>query len=381
VPKTILIAPDSFKGSLSAHEVAIAIEQGVIGVFPDARILRHPISDGGEGLVKIVTPQLGGKLLTTNVSGPLPGQRVDAMWGFAADRSTAIIEMAEAAGLPLVPVDQRDPKVTTTFGVGELIKAGLDAGAKSIIVGIGGSATNDGGAGMAEALGVRFLDATGKQIARGGAALEKLARIDLTGKDPRLGAVEVLVACDVQNALCGPEGASAVYGPQKGASLTDVELLDRALERYGTIIRSTIGIDVLSIPGGGAAGGLGAGLVAFCGATLKRGIDLFFELTGFEDRLKEVDLVITGEGRIDPQVKFGKALAGVIDVARRHGVPTIAVVGAVDGPRESFVNREFLAELEPLANGETSVSEAMKNASVLLSAKTKLLLQRYFSRT
>ena len=377
----ILIAPDSFKGSLTAHEAASAIERGVLQALPDATIVRHPISDGGEGLVSVVTPVLGGRMMTTSVSGPLPGQRVDARWGLSADGSVALIEMAEAAGLPLVPLDRRDPKVTTTYGVGELIKAALDAGVASIIIGIGGSATNDGGAGMAEALGVRFFDSSGNPVGRGGAALLNVAGIDIRGKDPRLNSVEVLVACDVQNTLCGELGASAVYGPQKGATLSDVALLDKALERYGTMIRSEMGIDVLEIPGGGAAGGLGAGLVAFCAGTLMRGIDLVLRVTEFEDRLHGVDLVITGEGKIDRQMQFGKALSGVIERARRCGVPVVAVVGAIEGPREQFINNDFLADLESLVDAQTSDTDAIHNASMLLSEKTKVLLQRYLSRT
>jgi glycerate kinase len=293
----------------------------------------------------------------------------------------ALIEMAEAAGLPLVPLDRRDPKVTTTYGVGELIKAALDAEISSVIIGIGGSATNDGGAGMAEALGVRFFDSSGNPVGRGGAALLNVAGVDIRGKDPRLNSVEVLVACDVQNTLCGELGASAVYGPQKGATLSDVALLDKALERYGTMIRSEMGIDVLEIPGGGAAGGLGAGLVAFCAGTLMRGIDLVLRVTEFEDRLHGVDLVITGEGKIDRQMQFGKALSGVIERARRCGVPVVAVVGAIEGPREQFINNDFLADLESLVDAQTSETDAIHNASMLLSEKTKVLLQRYLSRT
>lgn len=377
----ILIAPDSFKGSLTAHEAASAIERGVLQALPDATVVRHPISDGGEGLVSVVTPVLGGRIMTTRVSGPLPGQRVDARWGLSADGSVALIEMAEAAGLPLVPPDRRDPKVTTTYGVGELIKAALDAEVSSVIIGIGGSATNDGGAGMAEALGVRFFDSSGNPVGRGGAALLNVAGVDIGGNDPRLNGVEVLVACDVQNTLCGEEGASAVYGPQKGASPADVSLLDKALERYGIMIRSEMGVDVLEIPGGGAAGGLGAGLVAFCAGKLMRGIDLVLRVTEFEDRLHGVDLVITGEGKIDRQMQFGKALSGVIERARRSGVPVVAVVGTIEGPRELFINDDVLADLESLVDAQTSETEAIRNASVFLSEKTKLLLQRYLSRT
>jgi glycerate kinase len=380
LPKKIVIAPDSFKGSLTAHEAADAMERGVLQVLPDAHIIKHPVSDGGEGLVSVVTPALGGCIVTTNVSGPLPGQRIDARWGLSSDGSVAIIEMAEAAGLTLVPVDRRDPKITTTYGVGELIRAALDAGVSSILIGIGGSATNDGGSGMAEALGIRFIDASGKPLGPGGAALVDIVSINDQGKDARINNVEVLVACDVQNTLCGIQGASAVYGPQKGARLSDISLLDKALLRFGKAIQTSLGIDVFDLPGGGAAGGLGAGLVAFCGATLKRGIDLVLQVTGFDDHVQGADLVVTGEGRIDRQVRFGKALSGVVGQAKRHNVPVVAVVGSIEGSREDFLSDGFLNDLESLIDVHTSSEEAMRNAQTLIAQRTKLLIQRYLSR-
>jgi glycerate 2-kinase len=380
LPEKIVIAPDSFKGSLTAHEAASAMEEGVRQLLPDACVIKHPVSDGGEGLVSVVTPALGGCIVTTNVSGPLPGQRVDARWGLSSDGSTAIIEMAEAAGLTLVPADRRDPKITTTYGVGELIRAALDAGVSSILIGIGGSATNDGGAGMAEALGIKCVDASGRTLGRGGAALLDIASIDLHGRDVRLDNVEVLVACDVQNTLCGIQGASAVYGPQKGARLSDVSLLDKALLRFGTTVQSALAINVLDLPGGGAAGGLGAGLVAFCGASLKKGIDLVLQVTGFDDHLQGADLVVTGEGRIDRQVRFGKAISGVVGQAKSRHIPTAAVVGSIEGSRESFLNDGFLVDLEPIVNAYTSSEEAMRNAQALITERTKLLIQRYLSR-
>jgi len=381
VIRHILVAPVSFKGSLTALEAASAIEAGVLQAAPDVSVIKHPISDGGEGLVSVVIPALGGRIVTTEVSGPLPGQRVNARWGLSADGSTAIIEMAEAAGLPLVPRDRRDPKITTTYGVGELIAAALDAEVTSIVIGIGGSATNDGGAGMAEALGVRFLDSSGNPIARGGAALLNVVEIDCEKIHPRLANVEMLVACDVQNTLCGTQGSSAVYGPQKGATFSDVSLLDRALERYSGVIRSQMDIDVLTIPGGGAAGGLGAGLVAFCGGTLMRGIDLVLRVTKFDERLQKSDLVITGEGKIDRQTYYGKALSGVLEHALRLDVPVVAVVGRVEGERELFVNDNSFADLESLVDSHTTEADAVRDASRLLSEKTKCLIQRYLSRT
>jgi glycerate kinase len=309
------------------------------------------------------------------------GQRVKARWGLSGDGSTAIIEMAEAAGLPLVPPGKRDPKRTTTLGVGELIRAALDAGVTSLIVGIGGSATNDGGAGMAEALGVRFLDESGNKLGLGGAELARLHSVDISGKDPRIDRVQVTVASDVENTLCGANGASVIYAPQKGASAGDVQLLDRALLHYGRVIQALLGVDVLSVPGGGAAGGLGAGLRALCGAQLKRGIDVVLDLTKFDDEVRSADLVITGEGRIDEQVKFGKALAGVVERSHRLSVPVVAVVGSMEGERASFVNAGFLADLEPLVDANTSMEQAILRAPALISAKTRTLLDRAVSST
>lgn len=376
--KTIILAPDSFKGSLTAHQAVEAMERGVRAVLPDANVIRHPISDGGEGLVEVLAPTMKGTIRQTEVQGPLPGQRVKARWVLSSDGSTAVVEMAEAAGLELVPKGERDPKRTTTYGVGELLRAALDSGVRSVILGIGGSATNDGGAGMAEALGVRFLDEEGNPLRHGGAALSHLASIDVRGLDPRLKDCSLTVACDVRNILCGEEGASVVYGPQKGATQDDVQHLDAALHRYGECIRSTLNLDVFSLPGGGAAGGLGAGLVVFCGATLRSGIDVVLDATGFDRSLQSADLVITGEGRMDEQVIFGKALAGIITRSHRAGVPVAAVVGSFEGDRTGAVSKESLIDLETLVDEKTSMNHALRYAAELLATRTETLLQRIF---
>jgi len=378
---TILIAPDSFKGSLSASNAADAIELGIRRALPSAVTIKQAISDGGEGLVDVLVPALEGTFQTTEVVGPLPNQRVHARWGLSADRSTAVIEMAAAAGLPLVPLESRNPMVTTTYGVGEIIRVALDAGAQSIIMGIGGSATNDGGAGMAEALGVRFLDDSGKNIRRGGVGLKDLRRIDVNQRDERINRARFLAACDVQNYLCGEQGASAIFGPQKGATPEEVKMLDQALHQYGMLIESTLGLDVLSIPGGGAAGGLGAGLVAFCGARLMRGIDVVLDATHFDERLREADLVVTGEGKLDEQVRFGKALSGVVERARRFNVPVVAVVGSLEGERSAFVHDSFLAGLECLVDETTNAEQAMRGAFKLVVNKSRVLLNRYLARS
>ena len=272
----ILIAPDSFKGSLSALAAAEAMARGVRTVFPQAEVLAVPIADGGEGTVEALVAATGGTLRRSVVSGPLL-EPVVALWGILGDGITAVIEMAAASGLPLVPLDQRDPRFTHTLGTGELIKAALDAGLSKLIIGLGGSASNDGGAGMARALGARFLDAQGRELAHGGSALAHLARIDLQHLDPRLATVEILVACDVDNPLTGPRGASAIYGPQKGAGPDQVVELDAALDRFQRVASQATGRQVATLAGAGAAGGLGAGLLFFSSARLRPGVEIVLE--------------------------------------------------------------------------------------------------------
>ncbi len=324
----IIVAPDSFKGSVSALGVAEAMARGIHAVFPEAEVIKVPIADGGEGTVEALVAATGGRLLEAQVHGPLGEPRL-AQWGVSGDGSTAFIEMAAASGLPLVPKDQRDPRITSTFGTGELMKAALDAGLRKLVVGIGGSATNDGGTGMARALGVRFLDGAGHDLPEGGAALARLAHIDLAGQDPRLGEASILVACDVDNPLCGPRGASAVYGPQKGATPDLVAELDAALGVYAGLAATATGRDIAASSGAGAAGGLGAGLLFFTPASLRPGVAIVLETTGFEELVRGADLVITGEGRTDFQTAMGKAPVGVAAVARRHGVPVVCLSGGL----------------------------------------------------
>ncbi|HLP30926.1 MAG TPA: glycerate kinase [Geothrix sp.] len=330
----IIVAPDSFKGSVSALGVAEAMARGIHAVFPDADVLKVPIADGGEGTVEALVAATGGRLMHTDVRGPL-GDPVRAHWGISGDGTTAFLEMASASGLPLISKERRDPRVTSTFGTGELVKAALDAGLRKLVLGIGGSATNDGGAGMARALGVRFLDAEGRDLPEGGAALARLARVDLSDLDPRLAECALLVACDVDNPLCGPRGASAVYGPQKGATPEMVAELDAALGMFAKIAAQTTGREVALRPGAGAAGGLGAGLLFFTPASLRPGVAIVLETTGFEALVQGADLVLTGEGRTDFQTAMGKAPVGVAAVARRHGVPVVCLSGGLgDGADE-----------------------------------------------
>jgi len=330
----IIIAPDSYKGSVSALGVAEAIERGVLHIFPDAEIFKIPIADGGEGTVDALVTATGGQKIYRQVSGPL-GETVEAYWGVLGDGETAIIEMSAASGLPLVPKDRRDPRIASTYGTGELIKAVLDKGLRKIIIGIGGSATNDGGAGMAQALGARLLDSQGQELQPGGAALVHLAAIDLTGLDSRLADTAIMVACDVDNPLCGLRGASAVYGPQKGATPAMVSQLDGALANFACIAKQATGKDIAECAGAGAAGGLGAGLLFFTNARLRPGVEIVLETTGFAELAAKASLVITGEGRTDFQTAFGKAPVGVAKVAKQYGVPVVCLSGGLgDGAND-----------------------------------------------
>ena len=326
--KTFVLAPDSFKESMTAKEVCIAMEKGLRKIYPDASYIHVPMADGGEGTVQSLVDASNGIIHRKEVSGPL-GQPVMAQYGILGDGTTAAIEMASASGIHLVTPDSRDPLRTTTYGTGELIRACLDLGIRKIIIGIGGSATNDGGTGMAEALGAKFLDAQGQPLARGGGDLNKLAHIDVSGLDPRLQEVELIVACDVTNPLCGERGATRVFGPQKGATPEMVQLLDANLSHYAEVVKQQLGKDIRDVPGAGAAGGLGAGLLIFTQAVLRKGIEIVIEYTGLQGKLDDADVVFTGEGGIDFQTKFGKTPYGVAQAAKEAGKPVIAIAGYV----------------------------------------------------
>jgi glycerate kinase len=369
-PGRILVAPASFKGTLSATEAAEAMGRGIRRALPRASVSLQPVSDGGEGFIDALLPAIGGTVILSDVGGPLPSQTVRARWGLSGKADTAVIEMAAAAGLTLVPPERRDPCVTTTYGVGELIRCALDRGVSAILIGIGGSATNDGGAGMAAALGAEFLDRSGKKLHQGGESLAGLARIDVSGLDVRLSRTQVTVACDVTNPLTGPEGASYVFGPQKGADRAAVARLDAALRRYAEVLRSDLSLDVETLPRGGAAGGLGAGLVAFCRATLASGIDLVLDATGFDAALASSDLVLTGEGRIDAQTRSGKALSGILRRARAARVPVAAVAGSIEGPSGAYIGEEGFVAIAALEDGTGPAGAAMKDAAHALEEKT-----------
>ena len=360
----VVIAPDSYKGCLSALEVAKAMERGVLSVFPSAEVRKIPIADGGEGTVAALVMATNGQLRQTEVTDPL-GNKIIAHWGVLGDGRTAVIEMAAASGLPLVPKEKRDPRVTTTYGTGELIKAALAEGLAKIIIGIGGSATNDGGTGMARALGVRFLDAAGQEVAAGGGSLAEICQIDTTGLDPRLKNTEIVVACDVDNPLCGTRGASAVFGPQKGATPEMVQQLDAGLAKYASCARQATGRDVAEKAGAGAAGGLGAGLMFFTPAQLKPGVEIVLDAVGFSDIVRDADFVITGEGRTDFQTAFGKAPVGVAKVAKTHGAPVFCISGGL-GEGADDVLAQGIDAVMSICDRPLSLEECMAAGAQLI---------------
>lgn len=371
----IVIAPDSFKENLTSLEVATAIERGIKRVLPRARCIKVPMADGGEGTVQALVDATGGRILKRRVTGPL-GETVTARYGLLGDGGTAVIEMAEASGLPLVPRDRRNPLETTTYGTGELIIDALNQGAGAIIIGIGGSATVDGGSGMAQALGVRFLGEDGQALASGcsGGMLDRIARIDASGLDRRIRKGTVVIASDVDNPLCGRRGAARVFGPQKGATPEMVERLDRNLKHLAGRIKADLGVAVERLPGAGAAGGLGAGLVAFAKAGIRSGVELVTEAAGLARTLKGADLVITGEGRVDFQTAFGKTPAGVAACARRLGVPVVAIGGGLADDARG-VYEHGIDGLEGACARDMDLSEAIKNSRAHLALASERVLR------
>lgn len=366
----LVIAPDSFKESLSAPEVAAAIARGWSRARPLDEILLRPMADGGEGTVDAVLAATGGERRECAVRGPL-GAPVQAHWGWL-EEGAAVIEMAAASGLHWVAPQQRDATRTTSYGTGELIRAALEAGARKIILGLGGSATNDGGMGLLQALGVRFLDERGEPLGDGGAVLAGLHAIDLAGLDPRLAGVEVEVAADVNNPLCGEHGASAVFGPQKGASPEQVRQLDAALARYAEVAARTLGQDHSLFPGVGAAGGLGFAARAFLKARFRPGVELVAEVSGLAEALQGADLAITGEGRLDEQSLHGKTPIGVARLAREAGVPLIALAGSL-GKGYGRLHEAGIAAAFSLVPGPISLAEAMAGAAGELEARAEEL--------
>lgn len=363
----IILAPDSFKGNLTSLQVAAALEKGVKRVLPKANCIKVPMADGGEGTVQSLVDATGGKFIRKRVTGPA-GKPVSARYGMLADAETAVIEMAEASGLPLVSGREMNPLKTTTYGTGELILDAVKRGAKTIIIGIGGSATNDGGVGMAQALGVRFLNKDANEITELGAGgmLDKIASIDMKGLNPLVRKTKIIVASDVNNPLCGKTGASNVFGPQKGATPAMVKTLDANLKHLGKLIKTDLKKDVVNLKGAGAAGGLGAGLVAFTKARMRSGIDIVLEATDISKHIKGADLVITGEGRVDFQTAFGKTPSGVAKAARKHRVPTVAIGGGITDDANG-VFAHGIDGLESACARDMSLEEAIGHSKAHLA--------------
>ena len=353
-----VLAPDSFKESMTAKKAALAMEKGVKAVFPHAECVIVPMADGGEGTVESLVSMTNGEIIKTEVIGPL-GEKVIAEYGLLGEGQTAVIEMASASGLELITPKERNPLLTTTYGTGQLIKHALDKGVRRFLIGIGGSATNDGGAGMLQALGVSFKDQDGNELPFGGGALHRLHSIDMSGLDKRIKTVQMDVACDVTNPLIGDNGASAIFGPQKGATTEMVRILDQNLAHFADVIKTQLGEDIAHLDGAGAAGGLGAGLLAFLNAQLKKGIDLVIEYTGLEEQVKEADYVFTGEGSIDGQTLFGKTPYGVAAIAEKYSVPVIAFAGRIGNGVESLYDNGFTAIIGIL-KGVTTLEEALE---------------------
>lgn len=356
----ILIASDSYKGSLSTLQVAEKIKEGVLRVYPKAEIKSLSVADGGEGTVNAVISSLGGRIEKISVTGP-DGKRVNASYGILND-GKAVIEMAAASGLPLVDENKKDVMKATTYGTGELIRAAMDQGCQKIYVGVGGSATNDGGVGMAQALGISFQDYTGKEIGFGGEQLMRIADINLQNRDIRLDETEIIVMSDVKNLLCGSDGAAVVYGPQKGASQEQIKLLDVGLAHLSRLVQEKVGINIQTLPGAGAAGGLGGGLVAFAGAKIQSGIEAILDMAGFEEKVQWADLIITGEGRIDFQSAYGKVISGIANRANRNSVPVVAIVGSIShGAKELY--KKGITSMESAVCRPMELKEAMGNGA------------------
>lgn len=371
----IIAAPDSFKGSMSAIEAAEAIERGVKAVVPDAEVVQLPLADGGEGFVETIVHAAGGQIIEVEVSDAL-GRKVPSFYGVIDEGQTAVIEMAAASGLPMLQLHERNPMIASTYGTGELIVAALNRGCRKIWVGLGGSATNDGGVGMAQALGYRFYDNEGNLVEPFTSQWLQIAKIDAANADSRLRQIEISAACDVDTVLCGPEGASSIFGPQKGASPEQVKQLDRALERLAERMAIDLGISVHTLKGGGAAGGLGAGMTAFCGASLRPGSKLVLDAVGFDQHLHGCDLVITGEGQTEAQSAMGKAPQEIARRAKSQGVPAVCVSGGLKEGYERLHNHGMTA-LFSLVPYPCELNEAMAQAPAWMARAVSEIMRIY----
>lgn len=356
----ILLCPDSYKGSLTALEVAEAMEKGIRRVFPESEIQKLPIADGGEGTVATLISSTGGVFRYSEVANPL-GEKVKARWGVLGDQKTVVMEMAEASGLELVPKGKRNPRLTSTYGTGEMIQAALDQGYRKFIIGIGGSATNDGGVGMIQALGGKFLDKEGMELPRGGKFLKYLDQMDLTGLDPRLEESLILVACDVDNPLCGKKGASVVYGPQKGATVAMVEELEQALAHYGKKAERITGIKAMEVPGSGAAGGLGAAFLFFTPAKLQKGIEIVLDALLFDQKLTDIDWILTGEGKTDFQTAYGKGPVGIAMRAAKKNIPVLCLSGGLGEGYQQVLEKGIRGIQSIVVQPEISLDACMRD--------------------
>lgn len=362
---TFVLAPDSFKESMSAEQACQAMQRGVLQVFPDACCIAVPMADGGEGTVEALLRSLDGQGITCMVTGPLVTQQVSTYFAIVDYGRTAVLEMAKANGIHLLAAEQRNPMLTSTYGTGEMIRQALDLGVSKIIIGLGGSVTNDGGAGMAQALGVQFFNSTGEAIQVCGGNLDQINQIDISQLDARLKNIKILIASDVNNPLCGPNGASAIFGPQKGATPEMVQQLDRNLSHFADLVEASLGISIKNVAGAGAAGGLGFGLMAFAGAKLQSGVELIIEQSRLAEKIAQADYVLTGEGKIDSQTALGKTPFGVAQVAQQFNKPVLAFAGLVGEGIESLFDAGF-SQIVGINPPDCSLEEALKNGEVNL---------------
>lgn len=369
----IVVAPDSYKGSISAPQLCSAIREGIYRVIPHALVVELPLADGGEGTMENLIYATNGKRVGVKVTDPI-GRSIHACYGVLGDDKTVLIEMAQASGLSLVDHDDRNPLVTTSYGTGELIHHALHAGYRQFIIGLGGSATNDGGVGMLTALGMKFYDQQGQILDVGANSLQKLSYFDESALDPYIKESTFVIASDVTNPLCGPMGASAIFGPQKGATHEMIPLLDQALNWYAEVIRKQKNIDILNIPGAGAAGGMGAGLMAFLNARTRSGIEIVMETIGFKEQIMNADLVIAGEGKLDQQTLSGKVIAGVSEIAKQQNIPVYALCGTVELNGNQMDELGIVAGLS-IVHGPCSLGEAMENTSSWATDRTEQLMR------
>lgn len=374
--KKFILAPDSFKESMRAKEVCIAMEKGIRRVIPNAEIMQIPMADGGEGTVQSLIDSTKGKIFYKEVLDPL-GNRIKARFGILGDKKTAIIEMAEASGLELINVEERNPIITTSYGTGELIKAALDFDVNTIVIGLGGSATNDAGVGMLQALGGRFLDEDNKEVNFGGGELGRIKKIDLSNFDKRIENVKIEVACDVKNNLTGKNGASYIFAKQKGANEKMIEILDLNLRSFANVVKNTLDIDINNIEGAGAAGGMGASLVGFCGGELNRGIDIVIKYSRLEELIKGTDYIFTGEGSIDSQTKFGKTISGIAILGKKYNIPVIALGGKVDSNIKELYDLGVTAAFGIL-NSVMTLEEALKSGKENIESTVENIVRILF---